>query len=678
MTIDVKASKQDKIPEDPRKRFDFLSRHRMTKLPVHVGVFVIAFALYIKSFFDPPQSATPSEGKDHKPHEDKMHAARGESGLKPDSRDRREGEDRDERRHEDDDLDYHRMSRGPDWSPATFVSDSVGLLRFTNLDFPGIRPNPGLFPAGFGFEISNDNRTSVPIGTPTKPNTSPPSSKPASSPDNPDKTDNSGKDDGKSDDDDDDSEGEAIEPNRAPMLSGPVRLHDVIAGQAVLFGLSHLLWGASDPDGDILSIINLTASGLPIGSETSGWSFQTSPGMLGQITLTYQITDGEASVWQTAHFEIVRNFVVLTPLSDLFVGAPYDDDIDGGAGDDIINAMGGNDLVVGGLGDDHIFGDMGDDVLYGGDGDDALFGGVGNDIIHGGRGNDRLFGEDGHDTLYGEAGDDILDGGAGNDKLDGGTGNDRLMGGDGNDTLAGGHGNDFLDGGTGADVLDGGEGHDRLLGGEGDDILIGGAGDDVIDAGNGDDTVVGGAGSDIYDGGEGFDILDYSQAEGPLIIDDTAGQASGATIGEDNFTGFEQINGGSGDDLFVIGTEARILSGGKGRDIFVFEVTDTLPSLSDDIVHDILDFVVGDRIRVREYDVAHEARAAERDLFRSIYGDDDDEWLRSDLPILVGHERYNDVDRTVIRADIDNDNIFEITINVHGVHLPLGNDPISA
>src|SRR5690606_21287322 len=119
------------------------------------------------------------------------------------------------------------------------------------------------------------NRTSVPIGTPTKPNTSPPSSKPASSPDNPDKTDNSGKDDGKSDDDDDDSEGEAIEPNRAPMLSGPVRLHDVIAGQAVLFGLSHLLWGASDPDGDILSIINLTASGLPIGSETSGWSFQT-------------------------------------------------------------------------------------------------------------------------------------------------------------------------------------------------------------------------------------------------------------------------------------------------------------------------------------------------------------------------------------------------------------------
>jgi len=93
--------------------------------------------------------------------------------------------------------------------------------------------------------------------------------------------------------------------------------------------------------------------------------------------------------------------------------------------------------------------------------------------------------------------------------------------------------------------------------------------------------------------------------------------------------------------------------------------------LCEDIVHDILDFVVGDRIRVRDYEIDREAQALEADTFRRIYDDDDDDWLKSDLPIIVQHVRYDDIDNTIIRADLDRDDRFEVTIFIHGVQLPI-------
>src|SRR5690606_11814044 len=139
---------------------------------------------------------------------------------------------------------------------------------------------------------------------------------------------------------------------------------DVFAGQAVLIGLSQLLYGASDPDGDTLSINGLTVSGGTLVAVGSAWSFATVPGMLGTITFTYQISDGLLDIVQTAILEIVRNVHRLTPHDDVFVGTPYDDDIDGLAGNDLIDARGGNDVVVGGLGHDHIVGGDGDDQLF--------------------------------------------------------------------------------------------------------------------------------------------------------------------------------------------------------------------------------------------------------------------------------------------------------------------------
>ena len=115
--------------------------------------------------------------------------------------------------------------------------------------------------------------------------------------------------DGDEDDDADDDEDTSTQPpaNRAPMVLGPVRLNDVFAGQVVLIGLSQLLFGATDPDDDVLTVNDLTATGGTLVRIGSGWSFATSHGMLGTVTFTYAVSDGLLSTVQTASIEIIRN-----------------------------------------------------------------------------------------------------------------------------------------------------------------------------------------------------------------------------------------------------------------------------------------------------------------------------------------------------------------------------------
>jgi hypothetical protein len=110
--------------------------------------------------------------------------------------------------------------------------------------------------------------------------------------------------------------------NRAPITIGPVRLNDVFAGQVVLIGLSQLLFGTTDPDGDILTINDITLTGGTLVQTAAGWSFATVPGMLGIVTFTYNISDGLVEIVQTATLQVVRNTVLLTPHDDVFVGTP--------------------------------------------------------------------------------------------------------------------------------------------------------------------------------------------------------------------------------------------------------------------------------------------------------------------------------------------------------------------
>ena len=328
--------------------------------------------------------------------------------------------------------------------------------------------------------------------------------------------------------------------NRAPRVNGPVYLADVFGCAVALIGLSDLLRGASDPDGDALRIENVTVSSGTLTQTPSGWYFDAA--MLGPVTVTYQISDGKVSILQTAQFSVLKAPPIIgTQGDDILVGTNCADDVDGRDGNDNIDTRGGNDTVNGGNGNDHIITGSGDDLIFAGAGDDIVLAGLGDDQVFGGSGNDRLFGEEGRDTIFGESGDDTISGGEDDDLLFGGEGNDSVAGDLGRDTIHGDAGNDRLDGGGGNDNIFGQAGADVLDGGFDDDFLSGGSGKDIVRGGDGNDTVAGDTDQvdDVYDGGAGVDTLDYTAVLYGSTIDLDEGTASSAEIGHDTISNFE-------------------------------------------------------------------------------------------------------------------------------------------
>jgi Ca2+-binding RTX toxin-like protein len=291
--------------------------------------------------------------------------------------------------------------------------------------------------------------------------------------------------------------------------------------------------------------------------------------MLGDVTLTYTISDGSDSVVQTAYFSVVEAPPIIgSAAADNLLGTHCADTIDGRAGDDNIDAREGNDVIFGGSGDDHIIAAAGNDVVYAGEGNDVVFAGAGNDIVFGGAGDDRLYGEDGDDTILGEDGGDFISGGSGVDVLVAGGGNDTVQGGEDNDTLDGGDGNDSLAGDAGHDVIVAGAGDDMLDGGDGNDVLSDGPGRDTVHGGSGDDRVMAAADAadDVYDGGGGQDTLDYSTAATGVTVDLGSGAAVGAETGHDLISDFETVIGGSGDDDISAGSAGVAMAGAEGND----------------------------------------------------------------------------------------------------------------
>lgn len=237
------------------------------------------------------------------------------------------------------------------------------------------------------------------------------------------------------------------------------------------------------------------------------------------------------------------------------------------------------------------------DVIYGGGGTDTIYGGAGNDILDARKSTAlqpvKLYGGEGNDTLYGGAGNDLLDGGSGNDILYGGAGDDSLEGLDGNDTFYGGAGNDRMGGLNGSDWVvyagavnrlvitlgDGGAderldagtstyyvGTDRFysvenaIGGTDNDSIFGSDGNNIIRGGLGNDTMTGG--SVDWD----IDSVDYRDMTGGVNVNLTTRVATGAG-GNDLIQGFENVNGGSGNDTLTGGYGANTLYGGAGNDI---------------------------------------------------------------------------------------------------------------
>ncbi|HWV22527.1 MAG TPA: cadherin-like domain-containing protein, partial [Devosia sp.] len=649
-------------------KLEFNAPEKTSRLPVYLALFFTGIAAYIKSIF-------PTNAQDHTPAAEPNPAAN--SGAPRGARSEPGGPGIDPLTTGNIEEDHPKGATrhaAPGWDEPFTMPDPLAF-HYTAASFGFLGPNVApFFPAAVHYRPQNDNAALV--GS-AEPSFSPPPAPHHSTPHDPDTPPANDKGDSEEDEDD-----ETPHSNRAPTVLGPVRLHDVFAGQVVLLGLSQLLFGASDPDNDSLTINNLTATGGTLVQTAHGWSFATLPGTLGLVTFTYEISDGLLHIVQTASLEITRHQVLLTPNDDTYAGTPWDDDIDALAGNDIIDARAGNDSVTGGLGDDHINGGDGDDQLFGNEGNDIIFGGRGNDLISGGSGNDLLYGEAGNDIVDGDAGDDTISGGSGDDILDGGSGNDTIAGdegddtifaGLGNDTVAGGAGNDVIDGDEGDDALEGNEGNDVIAGGAGDDLIAGGAGDDEIIAGPGDDRITGDAGNDRIDGGEGRDTLDYSAFSAGIHLDLASGTASSDEIGDDQFQNIEQVIGGEGDDTFVFGATGVVVAGGHGDDLFVFTVTDDKPTLSYQIVFGILDFVVGDRIHLADYEISRRAERLEEERFGDVY-DAIDDGFEAGLPIRITYAHYDDIDHTIIEADVDRNDFYEISITLDGVHLPLAVD----
>ncbi len=359
----------------------------------------------------------------------------------------------------------------------------------------------------------------------------------------------------------DDGDGEVRPPvNRRPQINGPLRLVDIDRCHGAAILLASLLSGATDPDGDPLSVVDLTATSGTLTMAEGGWRFGSAPDDVEFVTLSYGVSDGQSEVRQTASFGFLdAPDIVGTQADDLLLGTECADVIDARGGDDNVDARGGNDLVKGGSGADHIVAGAGDDTVLAGDGDDIVFGGAGADLIYGGAGNDRLFGGDGHDALFGQAGNDRLEGGAGDDRLDGGDGDDTVLGDAGDDVIAAGAGHDVVSGGEGDDVIDGGEGDDAIDAGAGRNVVTTGDGRNEVRAGDGGSIIFGGSGVDLAITGAGADVVRLGAGA------DSAAAGAGAdhVFGED---GADQLRGESGNDVLEGGADDDVLDGGEGAD----------------------------------------------------------------------------------------------------------------
>jgi Ca2+-binding RTX toxin-like protein len=553
--IEVKGTKTAKESDDPHDRYVFRNEDKLSKVPMFMTLFLTGFAVYLKSALSHQHEGLPLGETEPKSPTDPAEKLPSVDPVITGTIMQTEAEE-EEKAQAAKKGGIHLSNYK---NAISHPLEDSPPIEFNRLNLPSLAFLKTSGGVSVSFHASNDNAWTVskPISPArfhmsddnawTGPSqTSPPDPgdfKPPSAP-VPEKA-----------------------PNRAPRAGSSVTLADVSGCAIALIGIADLLRGSVDPDGDVMSVKNISVSSGKLVQTGGGWTYQAEG--FGPVTINYQISDGMASVGQTASFSVVKAVPVIgTNGDDLLVGTSCGDDIDGLPGNDNIDARDGSDTVSGGDGNDNIVAGNGNDTVFAGSGNDIVLGGLGDDHIFGGTGNDRLYGEDGRDSLFGEAGDDLLSGGGDSDFLHGGDGDDALNGDAGNDVLEGEAGDDSLFGGDGGDILLGQTGADNLNGGMGNDFLSGGDDRDLVKGDDGNDTVAGDADhfDDAYDGGTGKDTLDYSGLAEAVEINLAAASASGIEIGTDTILNFEIVRAGASDDSVTGSAEAEEMHGNAGDD----------------------------------------------------------------------------------------------------------------
>ncbi len=302
---------------------------------------------------------------------------------------------------------------------------------------------------------------------------------------------------------------------------------------------------------------------------------------------------------------------------DLLIGGAGDDAMDGGAGVDVVDYSaaasgvvvdllsgvaldgdGGRDTLTGfetaigsNFDDRFVAPDVGPDGSYifsGGAGGDTVdfsglanavtvdldagsamdgAGGVGvlNSIEHaiGTRFDDVMFARRNGSQLSGGAGDDLLVGNGGNDIFDGGDGFDIVL----FDRVGRGLIVDLRDD-TEIGSLNNLVSVEGIFGTRFNDTLIGDAADNLLAGERGDDAI---------DGGAGFDVVSFVNAQGGVVVDLAAGQATTDGFGgQDTLINIEALLGSSFKDVLIGDAGANELRGMSEADRLVGGAGDDL------------------------------------------------------------------------------------------------------
>lgn len=136
-----------------------------------------------------------------------------------------------------------------------------------------------------------------------------------------------------------------------------------------------------------------------------------------------------------------------------------------------------------------------------------------------------------------------------------------------NTPLQGTGGADWITGAAGDDVIAAGSGNDIIAGNSGSDVLRGELGDDVLYGGTGNDVLDGGAGRDVLIGGAGQDTASYASASAMVRAHLSAAWANSGDATGDEYTGIEDLTGGSGADILGGDAGQNEIRGGAGNDV---------------------------------------------------------------------------------------------------------------